>query len=87
LKFFLNFSIFIFYLGLEEGNTISSKKLVRILRKKQTKEKQKRLSNKLQKQEKLSSDEFWLIYDSIWQKGPQVKYQNPDKWIDPVEKH
>jgi len=68
----------------EGGNAISSKILVRILGKKQTKGNQKRLINKLKKQQKLTNDEFWLIYDSIWQKGPQVKYQNPDKWIDTV---
>jgi uncharacterized coiled-coil DUF342 family protein len=70
---------------LEEANTISSKKLARILRKNQLKEKRKRLADKLKNQEKLTSDEFSLIYDSIWQKGPKVKYQNPDKWIDAFE--
>jgi hypothetical protein len=64
---------------LEEANTVSNKK--------QSKETQKRLANKLKKQEKLTGDEFWQIYDAIWQKGPQIRYQNPDKWIDTVEKH
>ena len=38
--------------------------------------------NKLKEQKKLTSEEFWSVYNSIWQEGPEVKYQNPDKWID-----
>jgi len=32
----------------------------------------------------LSSKEFIEQYDRIWQKGPHVKYQNPDAWNRPA---
>ena len=87
MKFCLNFSAFTFYLRLEEANNISSKNIVRLLRKKQLKQKKKIIADKLKNQKKLTSDEFKLIYDSIWQKGPQVKYQNPERWIDTIGEH
>jgi len=74
-------------LGVGEGiRALSVKNLAKILRRKsRLKGEQKIIINKLKKQKKLSSDEFLLVYNSIWQKGPEVKYQNPHKWIDPVE--
>jgi len=30
----------------------------------------------------LSSDNFLERFDAIWQKGPAVRYQNPDAWIE-----
>jgi hypothetical protein len=37
--------------------------------------------NKIQKQKRLSSQEFLSIYDSVWKKGPTVQYQNPDERV------
>jgi hypothetical protein len=63
-------------------NIIFSKKLAKVLRKKGKLEGKKRVIDNLKRQQKLSEDEFWQVYESIWQKGPEVKYQNPHKWID-----
>ena len=55
---------------------VFSKKLAEILKPKgKLKEDKKQIVDKLRKQQKLTSDEFWRVYDSIWQKGPEVKYQ------------
>jgi hypothetical protein len=35
-------------------------------------------ANKIQKQKRLSSNEFLSVYDSLWKEGPKVQYQNPD---------
>ena len=35
-------------------------------------------ADKIQKQKRLSSNEFLKVYDSLWKEGPAVKYQNPD---------
>jgi hypothetical protein len=32
---------------------------------------------KIEKQKRLSNKEFQKVYESIWQAGPTVKYQNP----------
>ena len=32
---------------------------------------------KIENQKRLSNKEFQKVYDSIWQEGPTVKYQNP----------
>ncbi len=32
---------------------------------------------KIEKQKRLSNKEFQKVYESIWQAGPNVKYQNP----------
>lgn len=32
---------------------------------------------------KMASREFLEIYDKLWKKGPTVKYQNPDGWVEP----
>lgn len=63
----------------------SSENLIEVLGgKKQLKDNKRRVLNKLKKQEKLTSDEFWLVYNTIWQKGPEIKYKNPDKWVDTI---
>jgi hypothetical protein len=36
---------------------------------------------KLKKRERLTHDEFWQVYESIHQKGPSVKYLNPQTWV------
>ena len=62
---------------------IFSESLIKILNKKSNKLKKDNVDvvNKLRKKERLSSDEFWSVYNSIRQEGPEVKYQNPNKWI------
>ncbi len=32
---------------------------------------------KMENQKKLSSKEFSKVYETIWQNGPSIKYQNP----------
>jgi hypothetical protein len=60
--------------------------LTEILNKKsKSKLKKDQIGDKLKKRKRLSADEFWSVYDSIWQEGPEVKYQNPNKWVDPEE--
>jgi hypothetical protein len=36
--------------------------------------------NKIEKQKRLSSEEFLKVQESLWKEGPSVKYQNPDSW-------
>jgi hypothetical protein len=31
----------------------------------------------IENQKRLSSEEFQKVYETIWQNGPSVKYQNP----------
>jgi hypothetical protein len=31
---------------------------------------------------RLSSDNFLKCFDAIWKRGPIVRYQNPDAWIE-----
>ena len=42
--------------------------------------------DKIQRQKRLSSDEFLKVYDTLWKEGPAVKYQNPDAWRNFGEK-
>ncbi len=35
---------------------------------------------KIQKQKRLSSEEFLKVHETLWKEGPKVKYQNPDTW-------
>jgi hypothetical protein len=32
----------------------------------------------------LSSEDFLLYLEAIWEDGPQVRYQNPDAWVRPL---
>ena len=45
-----------------------------------------RALEKMQKQKRLSSDEFFRVYDTLWKEGPTVKYQSPDAWRNFGEK-
>jgi hypothetical protein len=85
---FLKFSLYLVFsncnLGFEGGEAIFEKKLIRILtRKKESKLKEDmiRVVDKLRKQERLTDGEFWRVYESIRQEGPEVKYQNPQNWV------
>jgi hypothetical protein len=35
---------------------------------------------KIQKQKRLTSEEFFKVHDTLWKKGPEVKYKDPDNW-------
>ncbi len=35
---------------------------------------------KIQKQKRLSSEEFLKGFDAIWKEGPKTAYQNPNAW-------
>ena len=63
---------------------IFGESLIKILNKKSNKLKKDNVDvvNKLRKKERLSSDEFWSVYNSIRQEGPEVRFKNPNKWID-----
>jgi hypothetical protein len=87
LKVYLNRFFLKLLIGLRGGaNTIFSEKLVKILNKKSKNQlKKEQIGDKLRKQERLSSDEFWSVYNSIRQEGPEVKFKNPNRWMDPGE--
>lgn len=34
------------------------------------------------KQMRMNSQEFLEIYEEMWKKGPIVRYQNPDIWVE-----
>jgi hypothetical protein len=44
------------------------------------KEKRGTVAEKLEKQKRLTSDEFLQVYEFIRQDGPLAKYSNPEKW-------
>ena len=69
----------------EGAKVIFSEKIIKILTgksKSKLKTDEVGVANKLRKQERLSANEFWSVYDSIRQEGPVVKYQNPNNWLD-----
>ena len=70
-------------MGLGGEKAIFRKKLIKILmrkRKQIPKEKRIKVEEKLRKQKRLTTDEFWQVYDSIRQDGPIAKYSHPEKW-------
>lgn len=58
------------------------KKILARERKGQTKENQKTILNKLEKNERLTSEEFWSVYESVRQEGPEVKYPTTENWAN-----
>ena len=38
------------------------------------------ITKKIEKQKRLSSQEFLKAYDTLYKEGPKTKYQNPEKW-------
>ena len=57
-------------------------KLIDILKDKTNIEsdREKKMTNaifKIEKQKRLSSQEFLSVYDSFWKEGPSVQFQNP----------
>jgi hypothetical protein len=66
-------------MSVEEEKAISNDVLVEILiRKNLVKEDQTRIVDKLRKRKRLTPDEFWSVYESLWQEGPKVKYPNQE---------
>jgi hypothetical protein len=37
-----------------------------------------RTLDKIQRQKRLSSEEFLKVHDTLWKEGPSVKHQSPD---------
>jgi hypothetical protein len=40
---------------------------------------------KIQKQKRLSSQEFQKVYDALWREGPAIKYQSGDASVKEVQ--
>ena len=40
----------------------------------------KKTMMKIQKQKRLTSQEFLKVQETIWQPGPKINYQNADNW-------
>jgi hypothetical protein len=64
-------------------------KLVKTLNRSKTNNKKDKKTreaiDKIQRQKRLSTEEFRKIYDTLWKEGPKVKYQSPDEWRKPGE--
>jgi seryl-tRNA synthetase len=59
----------------------ASDKLLKTLKSKKNKDKKiMRAITKMERQKRLSSEEFTKVYNSLWKDGPSVKFQNPDSW-------
>ena len=41
---------------------------------------------KIKRQDKLTSEEFWKVHAILQKEGPKVKYTNPDGWYNPLKK-
>jgi hypothetical protein len=69
---------------LEEGNNMFKDKVVKTLNRSKIKKKEDKKTikaiDKIQRQKRLSSDEFRKVYDTLWTEGPKIKYQSPDAW-------
>jgi hypothetical protein len=48
-------------------------------------EKKIKAIDKIQRQKRLSTEEFRKVYDNLWKEGPRIKYQSPDAWRKPGE--
>jgi len=59
-------------------------KVVKTLNRSETKKKENKKTvkaiDKIQRQKRLSSNEFRKVYDTLWTEGPKIKYQSPDAW-------
>jgi len=58
-------------------------KLVKTLNQSKTNKEDKKTRkaiDKIKRQRRLSSEEFWKLYDDLWKDGPKIKYQSPDAW-------
>lgn len=67
--------------ALESEVSTAHAKLLKVLISKKIKDKKTiQAMAKIDKQKRLSSEEFIKVYDSLWKDGPSVKFQNPDSW-------
>jgi hypothetical protein len=57
-------------------NEMQLNKLLDTLKNRNSK-KPKKAALKIEKQKKLSTQEFLKAYEEMWQAGPEIKYQNP----------
>ncbi len=63
------------------NENISDKEVVNFLKRKKSHLENVNVLDKLRKKEKLTSEEFWRVYELLQRNGPAIKYQNPDGWI------
>jgi hypothetical protein len=67
--------------ALEREVNAAPSKMLKALKSKKNKDKKTiQALTKIEKQKRLSSEEFIKVYDSLWKNGPSVKFQNPDSW-------
>ncbi len=67
--------------ALEREINAARPKMLKVLKSKKNKDKKTiQAITKIEKQKRLSSEEFIKVYDSLWKNGPSVKFQNPDSW-------
>jgi regulator of replication initiation timing len=60
---------------------VAHAKLLKALKSKKNRDKKTiKATIKIEKQRRLSSEEFIRVYDSLWKDGPTVKFPNPDSW-------
>jgi peptidoglycan hydrolase CwlO-like protein len=70
--------------ALEREVKAARPKMLKALKSKKNKDKKTiQAIKKIEKQKRLSSEEFIKVYDSLWKNGPSVKFQNPDSWERP----
>ena len=70
------------------GKEIFKEKITEIVaesKTKQTRKDKKRVIRKIKKEERLSRDEFWNVYNLIHKNGPAVKYTTPNNWNKYIE--
>jgi uncharacterized protein (UPF0335 family) len=66
---------------LENDVNAPSEKLLKALKSmKNNDRKIMRAIAKIEKQKRLSKEEFTKVYNSLWKEGPPVKFQHPDSW-------
>jgi len=34
---------------------------------------------------RLSSKDFWRLFELLWEQGPAVRFRNPDAWIKALD--
>ena len=41
---------------------------------------------KINSRKRMSSKEFFKVYDALWKEGPETKYQAPESWNDKLDR-
>lgn len=70
------------------GGRVLSKKLLKLVKEMRKTENPQtedggRGAAEKSRRKRMKSKEFLEIYDKLWKEGPRVKYQNPDRWVEP----